>query len=73
MSAHFSRLNRLALELELFCSAQRLTDCSPGVGRAGILKDLLVMLEGVLARYTVPLGVVDGSLLVALAGRGDGE
>jgi hypothetical protein len=41
--------------------------------RAGILKDLLAILQTTLSRYGVPLGVVDGLLLVKLGDKGDGD
>lgn len=41
--------------------------------RAGILKDLLAILQATLSRYGVPLGVVDGLLLVKLGDKGDGD
>ena len=41
--------------------------------RAGILKDLLAILQSTLSRYGVPLGVVDGLLLVKLGDKGDGD
>ena len=41
--------------------------------RAGILKDLLAILQSTLSHYGVPLGVVDGLLLVKLGDKGDGD
>jgi hypothetical protein len=42
-------------------------------GRAGVLKDLLTMLEECLQHYALPLGVVDGLALLRLADKGDGD